>query len=242
MSVVNQSWNRRMYDTCKTTDDMKISTGPGRYQLSEPSQACGACYVPDPTIRQQKWGANTNADFIKTDVETDLWNINRPLSRNICGQYNPTDNIMNKSRMETPKTCEFSQVNTRLADPPCNLRSSGWNRFEWLCQNPQENVMLPFDNLVTTRLANKDSYRPCIPVPIGDTAVLPAPSAYNPSGRYNNMSASMLESMGAVVGNVIESYPRGEDVIPAAPSNIFGTAQIAPINPPDIQIRNSINN
>jgi hypothetical protein len=229
-----------MYDSCKTNDDLRISTGPGRYQLGEPSQACGACYVSDPSIRQQKWGAAMNTQYIKTDVESDLMNINRPPTRNNCGLYDPRTNAMNKAATELPKTCEFSQVHTRLNDPPCNLRSSGWNRFEWLCQNPQENTLLPFDNLVTTRLAAKDSYRPCIPTPIGDLNVLPAPSAYNPTGKYGDLSPTLLETVGTAVSNAFESYPRGVDVIPAAPSNIFGTAQIAPINPPDMQIRTGI--
>jgi hypothetical protein len=45
-----------------------------------------------------------------------------------------------------------------------------------LCENPQENIMMPFDWNITTRLAQKDQFRPCIPTPIGASAVLPAPT------------------------------------------------------------------
>ena len=93
MSVVdqlqNQSWNRRMYDACKSTDDLRLSTGPGRYQLDAPPKYCNATFAPEPTIRQQKWGASMNNSFIKTDVESDLFNLNRPLTDCPSGKYHP---------------------------------------------------------------------------------------------------------------------------------------------------------
>jgi hypothetical protein len=38
---------------------------------------------------------------------------------------------------------------SRLSNPPCNLRGTGWNRWEWLCLNPQERVEIPFDWNIT---------------------------------------------------------------------------------------------
>jgi hypothetical protein len=203
----DQAMNRRTYDTCKSTDDLRLTTGPGRYQLGAPQQYCDACYAPEPTIRQQKWGATLNSSYTKTDVESDLFNINRPNSKAICNQYNPATNKMNATAgSSTTKDCEFPQTHSRLVDPPCTLRSSGFNRWEWLCQNPQEGVMIPFDNLVTTRLAFKDSYRPCIPKPINSDNVLPAPSANDPS-LYGNLDSRAL-------ARAVSAFPRGMDVLP----------------------------
>ena len=175
LDLKDQAWNRRTYDGGKTTDDIRISTAPGRYMLSEPPQYCNACYVPDPSIRMQKWGASLNSQYIKTDVESDLLNLNRPTTKTISDQYNPTTNVINASANTKTKDCQFQQTYSRLIDPPCTLRSTGWNRWEWLCQNPQEGIMLPFDNLVTTRLSAKDSFRPCIPTPISPAGALPVP-------------------------------------------------------------------
>lgn len=234
----DQAWNRRLYDGCKTSDDLRVTTGPGRYQLDAPPQYCNACFAPEPTVRQQRWGASLNSAYIKTDVESDLLNINRPTTKTVCGQYDPRTNAINSAAPVQTKECEFPQTHSRLVDPPCTLRSSGWNRWEWLCQNPQEGVMLPFDNLVTTRLAAKDSYRPCIPTPIGATALMPAPSAYNGSyAQFGSLDTGALSEINASMKRALESYPRGEDVLPAAPADMTGGASPAPVNPPSLAIR-----
>jgi hypothetical protein len=235
-TLKNQAWNRRLYDGCKTSDDLRVTTGPGRYQLDAPPQYCDACYAPEPTTRMQKWGASLNSAYIKTDVESDLFNINRPTTKTVCNQYDPTTNKVNATAPVKTKDCEFPQTFSRLVDPPCTLRSSGWNRWEWLCQNPQEGVMIPFDNNVTTRLAFKDSYRPCIPKPIKSTPTLPAPGPHDPA-QFGNLETGALSDISAAMSRAASSFPRGEDVLPAAPSSLIGGATGAPVNPPDIQIR-----
>lgn len=235
MSVVdqlqNQSWNRRLYDGCKSTDDLRVTTGPGRYQLDAPPKYCNATYVPEPTTRQQKWGASMNNGYIKTDVESDLFNINRPNSKAVCNQYDPTNNKVNAAGVKPVKEESFPQTFSRLVDPPCNLRASGWNRWEWLCQNPQEGVMMPFDNQVTTRLQSKDQFRPCIPHPIESDAIIPAPSPYEPQLGFEGLQTGALADVNAAMSRAMNSFPRGEDSLPAAPTNLYGV-QPAPVNPP----------
>lgn len=240
MSVVdqlqNQSWNRRLYDGCKSTDDLRVTTGPGRYQLGAPPQYCNATYAPEPTIRQQKWGATMNNSYIKTDVESDLFNINRPTTKTVCHQYNPAANKVDAAGVQPVKEESFPQTFSRLVDPPCNLRSSGWNRWEWLCQNPQEGVMMPFDNMVTTRLQQKDQFRPCIPQPKQQETVMPQPVASAKAGSpFEGADVGILGEMNASYQRAMASFPRGEDVLPAAPSALYGI-QAAPVNPPDLNL------
>ena len=71
------------------------------------------------------------------------------------------------------KDCMFSQEPTRLSNAPCNLRGTGWNRWEWLCINPQERVEIPFDWNVSSRTLAKDNHRPCIPTPLDQTPAMP---------------------------------------------------------------------
>ena len=227
----DQSFNRRQYDGCKTTDDLRVTTGPGRYQMNAPPQYCDACFVPEPTTRLQKWGAAQNSSYAKTDVESDLLNINRPTTKTMCNQYNPDTDKINKGSLAAQKECSFPQVHTRLVDPPCTLRSTGWNRWEWLCENPQESVMMPFDWQVTTRLQQKDQYRPCIPVPINSATILPAPKAYDTPNKYEGLQTGVLSDINASLQRAVVSYPRGEDHLPAAPSALYGV-QPAPVNPP----------
>jgi hypothetical protein len=195
----DQSMNRRTYDGCKTSDDLRVTTGPGRYQLDAPPQACNACFAPEPTVRQQAWGASLNGTYIKTDVESDLFNINRPTTRTVCDQYNPQSNKINQAAAEPVKECSFPQTHSRLVDPPCNNRAVGWNRFEWLCDNPQEATMVPFDNLVATRLQKRDQHRPCIPKPISETALLPAPVAFDSTAPFDTTDE---QAMSALVGGL----------------------------------------
>ena len=71
------------------------------------------------------------------------------------------------------KDCMFNQEHTRLSNAPCNLRGTGWNRWEWLCINPQERVEIPFDWNVSSRTLAKDNHRPCIPTPLDQTPAMP---------------------------------------------------------------------
>jgi hypothetical protein len=175
-----RNWTRPKADDCHITDDARLTTGPGRYILEAPSGYANASFVPEPTTRQQKWGAAQVETFTKTDVESDLWNINRGTTREICGLYDPNDNRMNSASKKTIKEASFPQTHARLNDPPCTLRGSGWNRFEWLCQNPQERAMMPFDWFIPGRILHKDAHRPCIPTPISAKPVLPAPLHISP--------------------------------------------------------------
>lgn len=230
-ALKDQSFTRRTYDGCKTTDDLRVTTGPGRYQLDAPPQYCNACFAPEPTVRQQMWGASLNASFMKTDVESDLLNINRPTTKTVCNQYDPQKDKINHGGLTKTKECSFPQTHSRLVDPPCTLRSSGWNRWEWLCENPQTNVMMPFDNLVTTRLAAKDQFRPCIPVPIDSKAILPAPEPHSVAGSFGNLDTGALANTNAAFTRAMESFPRGDDVLPGAPTALQGVPG-APVNPP----------
>ena len=62
-------------------------------------------------------------------------------------------------------TCHFSVEDSRLSNPPCTLRGTGWNRFQPLCLDPQDQVLFPGDYQVPTRLVVKDNHRPCVPTP-----------------------------------------------------------------------------
>jgi len=78
-----------------------------------------------------------------------------------------TTNHMNFSNCFTPTE------STRLSNPPCTLRGTGWNRWEWLCKNPQDRVEVPFDHMIDSVLMAKDNHRPLLPKPMDQTLALP---------------------------------------------------------------------
>ena len=46
----------------------------------------------------------------------------------------------------------------RLYNPPCTLRATGWNRWDSLHHNPQDNFETPFDFFIPTRTQSKDTW------------------------------------------------------------------------------------
>lgn len=76
------------------------------------------------------------------------------------------------------KSCFVPAEDTRTTEPACNLRGTGFNRWEWLCKNPQEQALIPFDYNVANRIVVKDNHRPCVPTPVDQR--LPLPNAPHP--------------------------------------------------------------
>lgn len=168
----DRAMTRYKYDIGKMVENNDITTGPGRYYLGVPNAYGNAAFVPDATIRMQKWGAAHDMSSTKTDVESDLRNISRPTTKSACGQYDPAQGAA-RHLTPMPETA-FPRVYERLVDPPCTLRGSGWNRWEWLCQNPQETALIPFENAVNTQQYQKDAYHPQIAQPLASS-----PAAYS---------------------------------------------------------------
>jgi len=161
--TADRACTRYRYDVAKMVENNEISTGPGRYRLGVPNAYGNAVFVSSPTIRMQKWGASHDMTSTKTDVESDLRNLDRPSVRTVCGQYTPDQGVRPLTAMPEE---EFPRTYERLVDPPCTLRGTGWNRWEWLCQNPQETVMIPFEHGIDSKLAQKDGYYQKLTLPL----------------------------------------------------------------------------
>ena len=61
--------------------------------------------------------------------------------------------------------CFFPTEDTRLSNPSTNLRGTGWNRFDPLCKDPQEQVTFPGEYNTSTRIVFKDNHRPSVVAP-----------------------------------------------------------------------------
>ena len=129
------------------------------------------------------------------DVDSELMNLTRPATNCPSRKYIPDGNQCNeshklqeaKNNLVHGKDCFFDVEDTRLSNPACNLRGTGWNRWEWLCLNPQDRVLMPFDHNINNRLVVKDNHRPCIPKPIDVSLSLPP---QNPLPKTNNTIAT----------------------------------------------------
>ena len=166
------SFNRLNYDENTYRTELKQSVGPSSYILSTPWRQCQPCLSTD--VRQPTGQAvSTPVTKSMVDVNSDLIGITRKASRDPCSFYKPSTNIEYSATPVTLCTAGSRSEDTRLSNPPCTLRSTGFNRWEWLCKDPQERVEIPFDTFVNSQLLLKDNYRPVIPSPIDPRTSLP---------------------------------------------------------------------
>lgn len=188
------SFNRLNYDTGAYTQDLKQSTGPGKYILSS-HNLCNPCYPYPPTVRLQKQGNSLDASKSLIDIDSELLGLRHKHSKDPKKNYKPVcptkvctsgqlcgQGVIGKCQskkyklkdgeryvdhnLQHLKNCFVPAEQTRTTNPACNLRGTGFDRWEWLCLNPQEKVTIPFDYNISSRTVIRDNHRPCIPNPI----------------------------------------------------------------------------
>jgi hypothetical protein len=160
------------HDPCSYEEKLKRSIGPGMYMLGRPANDCAPCGkdIPvDPHLRWQSWGPGFCEPGSVVDVGSELLGL--PYLNTKCaekqyvpGKYVPKEACAAPGKYPV-RACSAPTESTRLSNPPCTLRSTGWNRWEWLCYDPQDKAVVPFDYEVSGRILIKDNHVPCIPTP-----------------------------------------------------------------------------
>ena len=191
------SFTKTVYDIDAYKLALSQSVGPGVYKLGKPQTMCEPCYPYAPTVRLDRVGDSVLKNANLVDVDSELIGITRKYSREPSKKYIPqcVDSVCNSGEVcgqgvvdscglghgRRPgdenllhfKDCFQPAEQSRMTNPSCNLRGHGWNRWEWLCHDPQEMVDRPFQWNVSNRILVKDNHRPCIPKPLDQTPVLP---------------------------------------------------------------------
>ena len=171
------SFNSLKYDTNSYKHVLAESVATLEYQLGTPQQ-CQECFVKDPSYNLQRAGVSVDAEMPMIDVDSELMGITRKLSNNPADKYLPKEDNEGNPCSDRPKVhredCNMPRMEyTNLSNPACNLRGTGWNRWEWLCKNPQANLEESYDLRINTRILSKNNHRPCIPKPIDQFLVHP---------------------------------------------------------------------
>ena len=171
---------RLIYDSCSYAEKLKRSVGPGLYQLKRPDNDCLDCKreIPvDPAMRFQAFGPNTCTIKTAIDDSSELQGLNYKLSKCNTDQYKPDTYKTTGAchiNMTDSRKCYTPREDTRLSNPPSNLRSTGINRWQWLCENPQQKAIEAFDRIpVNYRMVAKDNHVPLIETPADQSAFLP---------------------------------------------------------------------
>jgi hypothetical protein len=159
---------RPKWDDFHQADDLRIATYAGSYAFV-PFRNCPTTFPVNPTIRIQESGDSWVNGKWRTEVESDLKGVGRPPSRWREDKllYNPATNEMNQAGLSHAQDENTAPLNfNRLTNPPCTLRTTGWNRWQPLFHDPQTTYETPFDFLIPSR--DIDKYK-CASHKIPDT-------------------------------------------------------------------------
>jgi hypothetical protein len=152
------SFTRFDYDNCRVEKKLQEMTGTGRYMLNTPGPGCNTCYIEDPQMRLQKWGANLRHvdGGAVIDIDSDLIGLTRKLTKD-C---HPSKNIVKSERVYYPKCKKTFTQQSRTTHPAWMYKDLEQNNRYPLFLNPQENVCIPFHNNLSTRLLERDNHVP----------------------------------------------------------------------------------
>jgi hypothetical protein len=150
------AFTRFKYDNCRTKKELQQATDPGRWILNVPGNGANPCYIEDPQIIVQKWGANLRTNTI--NLESDLMGVNRPLNKDCLGKDNyKSFNVPNEA-IKYPTCNNLFTDQSRATHPAWWYRDLEQTDWYYPPLNPQENVCLPFQNNLSTRILEKDYF------------------------------------------------------------------------------------
>jgi hypothetical protein len=73
-------------DPCRIMKQLQESTDQGRYILNVPGNGDKPCYIDDPYIRLQGWGANLMSNSI--NIENELRGMTQPINKDCIKENN----------------------------------------------------------------------------------------------------------------------------------------------------------
>lgn len=152
------AFTRFKYDNCRTKKQLQQSTDPGRWILNVPGNGSDPCYIEDPQIIIQKWGANLRTNTI--NLESDLLGVNRHSNRDCLGKDNYQKYNVPNHAISYPTCKNLFTEQSRSIMPAWTARDL--EQVDWYYPpfNPQENTCLPFLNNLNTRILEKDYFTP----------------------------------------------------------------------------------
>jgi hypothetical protein len=204
---------RLIYDSCSYNEKLKRTIGPGLYSLNRPYNDCIDCKstVPDdPSMRFQAYGPNTCTMKTAVDDSSELLGLNYKKSKCNLDEYTPGNYVSTSgcsiNVQNNPRDCWAPREDTKLSNPPCNLKGTGINRWDWLCYDPQERAIEGFDRVpVNYRMVAKDNHVPIIDTPQDQSVFFPTNNTVDNADIINNWqkgNARNLYAPGNPQGNI----------------------------------------
>lgn len=134
-------------DPCRVQENFNKSEAILNYQINVPGNSYN--YFDDPFIRLEKYGANWQPN--KMDIENNLKNIDRPLSRDYNIHVMPE--IVNE--MIPTHNAQTEQSSFISKEKTVEVGYDRWCSYPFI--NPQANIEIPFRNEISTRFIQKEN-------------------------------------------------------------------------------------
>lgn len=170
------------YDSCRTIKQLQQSTDPGRWIMNVPGNGSNPCYIEDPQIIIQKWGANLRTNTI--NLESELLGVNRMLSRDCLGKDNYNNFNVSNEAITFPSCTKLYTEQSRVIMPAWTARDLEQVDWYYPPLNPQENTCLPFENNLNTRILEKNCFQ----------AKMPCLSSLNNSNSFPNLPINSINN------------------------------------------------
>lgn len=169
------AFTRFKYDDCRTQKSLQQATDPGRWILNVPGNGDKPCYMDDPYILPQKWGANLMTNTI--NLESDLRGVNRQLNRDCLGKDEYQQFNVSSQPIVYPNCSQLTTEQSRATNPAWWYRDLAQTDWQYPPLNPQANVCIPFQNNLSSRILEKDYFTPKRDCVLNETKKM-LPSSY----------------------------------------------------------------
>ena len=149
------SATRFNYTAARTAKNLQESTGPGRYMIDVPGNGPKPCYMVDPSVRLQKWGANLRTNPV--DLESALMGIDQSSAIRDCKLAENPIKATESAEVSYPNCGPFTEQ-PRASHPAWEVRDVQQKQFDFLPHDPQAHTCVPFRTNVSTRILVKDYF------------------------------------------------------------------------------------
>jgi hypothetical protein len=159
------SFTRFYDDPARIAIQLQQQTAQERWYLDVPGNGPKPCFMLDPQIIPQKWGANLWTKSI--DIQSSLLGIDKRINRDCLNKDIYKRQVVYASPIDYPVCDSFlTTEQSRAIMPAWTARDLQQNHAYILPHNPQQHTEMKFSNFVSTRIFEKDGFKrenDCIP-------------------------------------------------------------------------------
>jgi hypothetical protein len=150
------SFTRFHDDPCRIVKQNQQMTDQGRYILNVPGNGNKPCYMNDPQIIPQKWAGNLQNNYI--DIQSELRGLNNKLNKRDSYIKKNENKDLGKN-LNYPNCNDLTTDQSRTTNPAFLYRDLEQVDWYFLPIDPQENIFLPFQHNLNTRILEKDYFQ-----------------------------------------------------------------------------------